>query len=177
MSLIILEGCDGSGKTTLAKKLMDFYGCGEPDNHGPYHGEAEITSHYELSIYRATLRPNQPARHHLMDRSWLSEPIYGAAMRGGVNRISAEDAYVLDMKAGVVNGVVILCQPPLSICLTSWRGRRESEYPDGEAKIEQIYELYKSSWHTWRLPTIVYDWTNDGFIDLVLELHKVRKLV
>lgn len=78
MNIIILEGCDASGKTTLAQKLMKAY-----PNHVYMHNAVtdDIYSLHKNSVEAAI----EASRHHLViiDRLHLSEKVYGTVFRSG----------------------------------------------------------------------------------------------
>lgn len=177
MSVMIIEGPDGAGKSMLIELMEALPGDRPHDkfdlhHHGAYLGEPEI-AHYYLRSLQAGVTTNV-----VMDRSWLAEPIYGAVMRGGVNRISNEQAVELQEAAINAQAIVVLCLPPFSLCLKAWRSRREKEYPSDEGKLFEIYELYRQhAFAEWaELPRFFYDWTQDPWAsDLFEQIAKWRE--
>lgn len=170
MSVIIVEGPDGAGKSRLVERMATLPGNRPHDefvthHHGAYLGETSIAKHYLASLHAGFVS------NVVMDRSWLSEPIYGAVMRGGVNRISDDELSTLEEAAINSKAIVILCMPSFGSCLNAWRSRRESEYPSEEGKLFEIYELYRlhafSEWAA--LPRFFYDWQQDPYASSLLE--------
>src|ERR1019366_6058590 len=98
----IFEGADGAGKTTLIEKIrcenkwVDF----KIFHHGPCSGENSIARHYLASLEAARHLPT------FMDRSWMSEPIYGSAFREGQDRIGVAFRRMLDRVALSLGGIV-----------------------------------------------------------------------
>lgn len=162
-NLVILEGPDGAGKTTLAEMI-----CQEARkpatarnvlirNHGAYPGMLNVAGQYLASIEAAT---EMRAPLVVMDRSWISEPIYGAAMRGGANRIKQLDAQYLEMKAREAGALLVFCLPPFEQCRRAWESRRTIEYVGDVDRLRQVYDGYCEAFDSvFRIQKVLYDWT------------------
>lgn len=161
MTCIIVEGPDGAGKTTLIEALRAKQRWSGVDHHGAYLDETAIARHYLASLYAALVKPK---RLQLMDRSWIAEPIYGAVMRGGLNRIQPYQLRMLNRVAMGVSTVVVLCLPPFEACEAAWKDRLEREYPQRAEQLRMIYDGY-SNWFEMvktrneGAPVILYDYT------------------
>lgn len=164
MSLIIVEGPDGAGKTTLIEKITErMVTRGQKPhvrNHGSYPGEANVFRHYAMDVLDALIPDS--AIDVIMDRSWISEPIYGLAMRGGANRIAPYQRKTLEDLAVLAGGVVIVCLPSLDVCREAWRARLDTEYVKREEQYRCVYDGYALalSMRPWPMDTIAYDRTN-----------------
>lgn len=140
--VIILEGADGAGKSTLAKRFeRELPSDSLPvrvHHHGSYQGEDEIWTRYLFSML--------PAYANLctvvLDRSWLSEPIYGAAYRSGANRIEAWQRRMLERVALGRGAVVVWCAPPFAACVRAFEARRGAEMLESTAQLRAVYDLY-----------------------------------
>lgn len=77
--IIVLDGPDGSGKTTLAQHFVEKYGARYL--HASYRFKQRMFDYHTALIHRA----GKLARDHLVivDRWWMSEICYGNAYRNG----------------------------------------------------------------------------------------------
>lgn len=81
--IIVLEGPDGTGKTTLAEELQDIYGA--KVIHATWSPELEKDmENYHLGIINEALSCCKD-RLVVLDRSWISEFIYSEVYRNGTN--------------------------------------------------------------------------------------------
>jgi len=161
--IIILEGPDGAGKTTLADQLLNSLQYGvRIHHHGSYLSctPNEIQNAYFRSIYDAS-----PTI--IMDRSWLSEPIYADVVRKSPSRLSSNHVRELELAASARGVLVVNCRPPLSTCI-----KKEDEYVDTN-QLKLIYNMYESL--PTLLPVINYNWQQRGSYDELSEhLHRIR---
>lgn len=133
--LTILEGPDGGGKSTFASFLASR-GAFHVHDHGPYKGETNIAPKYFNSIVEARSWPI------IMDRSWVAEPIYGAAFRGGTDRIGTARRRMLERAAYSVRGVVALFMPPYDVCRRTFLARLDQEYLETPTELANVYDGY-----------------------------------
>lgn len=162
---MIVEGPDGAGKSRLITTIVEkLWPDAMVEHHGAYLGEAAISQYYKESLKLGT------NGRVIMDRSWLAEPIYGAVMRGGTNRVSADDEQELLDMAIEAHAVVVMCLPPFPVCLSAWRSRRHLEYPTDESRLYQIHRLYGEHFTEWSpLVRLFHDWTHDRGADALVE--------
>jgi thymidylate kinase len=167
--ILILEGPDGAGKTTLAEALRHRFqdkGMVHIVKHGPYTG---VEPEHLCRIYFRSMSPALTFDDVvIMDRSWLSEPIYGEVYRNGANRIDVERKRMLERVALSRGAVVIHCQPDFETCVEAFEKRIGEEYLDDISQLEAVYNEYESIGLTTSLPTIHYDYTQDS-IDWLLD--------
>lgn len=161
--LTIFEGPDGGGKSQFAR----WFAWNDParvlidpprvDDHGPYLGESSIAPHYWRSIVGA-----RAGYTVYMDRSWIAEPIYGAAFRGGDDRIGIAYRRMLERGAWSARAVVALFLPPFEVCAESFQRRREEEYLPDTDRLRAVYQGYLGlieGTRTLDLPCVVVDYT------------------
>ena len=172
--ILILEGPDGAGKTTLAETLRQRFqnnGMVHIVKHGPYTG---VEPEHLCRIYFRAMSPALTFNDTvIMDRSWISEPIYGEVYRNGANRIDVPRKRMLERVALSRGAVVIHCQPDFETCAETFEKRPEQEYLDDVSQLEQVYEEYEALPLITNLPTVHYDYTRDT-VDALLD--KVAKV-
>jgi hypothetical protein len=155
--LWVLEGPDGGGKSTLAVDLAartgaDVVHCGPfPQVH---HGLGRL---YVEAMLPALLGH----RDVILDRSWLSEPVYAAARRHQPSRLTAVDLRMLERVAARCQTTVVRCLPPLATCATAYAARKDLEYLKSADELAEVWGLYAVGLRT-GLPTVDYDFTAEG---------------
>ena len=138
--LTIFEGPDGAGKSFAVSKLAAATGA-IVTHHGPYPGMGirELTYMYTSSMGPAARGESDV----ILDRCWISEPIYGAVFRGTPGgRLSEATVEVLECIAKFAEVRVVLCLPPWETCLANYLARREIEYLNDEKQLKQVYDRY-----------------------------------
>jgi hypothetical protein len=96
----------------------------------------------------------------LIDRSWLSEPIYASVYRPQEgSRIDSAQRRALERQAG--HAVVVACLPKLQTCLDNFNARGDEEYLDDDQQLIQVYTRYSSLDKQTHLPVIWYDYQHD----------------
>jgi thymidylate kinase len=140
--VIVVEGPDGAGKTTLVKALskrlasqgIDF----ASSHHGPYKDiekSGDLARQYFLSMTRSLSYNNVS----ILDRSWISEPIYSEVYRGTPSRLTNAHVRMLE-RAALSRGMIqILCRPSYQTCLKVF-GERD-EYIDKD-NLHDVFVRY-----------------------------------
>lgn len=139
-------------------------------HHGPYPGveSKELGMRY-LKSMEIALNDHQDV---LLDRSWLSEPIYAKVHRDLESRIDNIMKAMLERAALTANAVVVLCQPPLETCIKNFGARRDAELLTNEVKLARVYAQYGQL--TTALPLIKWDYTKDSLFDLDVKIELAR---
>ena len=167
--IIILEGPDGAGKSRLCDELRLVLSKDRLTHifrHGPY---KDISSEDLCKIYfRSMSQALTYDDHVILDRCWLSEPIYGAVYRKGANRVDRQRQRMLERCALSRGAVVIRAQPPLDVCITNFLSRKDLEYLDNTQQLTDVYDMYERLVVDKQtdLPVIHYDYTQDTITDL-----------
>lgn len=166
--LIILEGCDCSGKTTLAKKL-----CGEL-GYDYMHFEAPETGDDQVHMYQSLLLDclKDQSRRLVLDRSWLSDPIYAPIM-GRPIEVCAHDSEYLAGLVKSLGGHYVFCDPGVERVIAKWSSRIEDELIKDMEDIKEIYYLYRriARLHKSSVPESVhtYSYYRDDSLTMLLE--------
>lgn len=163
--LTILEGPDGGGKTTFTRG----YASGAPVyDHGPY---PDATARTLPILYAPMIQEARESRRLVVgDRSWLAEPVYGAAYRNGANRLTVVARRMLERAALDARAVVALFLPGIERCVETFAARRGEEYLDSVGQLEAVYAGYLGYLvdgpmrpglfgYLTDLPLVVADWT------------------
>jgi thymidylate kinase len=149
---LVLEGCDGAGKSTLATRLAREHGF--TVIHCPRTPDAvNLLQRYQDLLAR-------PGRL-VLDRCFLSELAYGPLYRGG-SRITWDEARTLAKIVTNRDGVFLhltASAETIRACLL----RRDSEAPPLE-EIAVLLEAYQTVFTTLResVPAITFDATAEG---------------
>ena len=135
--LILLEGPDGGGKTTLGQHFEEL---------GYMYIHFGPMLKVKKSLARMYIDAMLPAllglKNVVMDRSWLSEPIYSKVFRDGKERLKPADYRMLTRVAMRCRTKVVYCLPSEDQCLKTFRSRKGEEYLDREDQLKRVYQLY-----------------------------------
>jgi hypothetical protein len=104
--IIVIDGCDGTGKTTLAKAICDRF-----DGvyiHNTYRWPTKMPLYHTAALHRALKLAR--TRLVVIDRLWMSEAIYADVYRGGSPW--PHMGRTMDRIIRKVGGVYILTQSP-----------------------------------------------------------------
>lgn len=153
--IIIVEGPDGAGKTTVIEKLLKSHP-GSSYRHFSYPETDEEAFNY-YQTYAQAIKETDPTRVTLFDRSWYSDLIYGPIFR---NRQEMSFLHAEMLDALVIThggGFIIYCTAPLNILWARCKKRGES-FIKNIAQLEKISDDYRSILSTkCTLPVIRFD--------------------
>ncbi len=155
--LIILDGPDGGGKTTLANNL------GQPVRH--FEREHTFDDYVKLMSGRWPL-------DETFDRCWASAAIY-EAIETGRDRFTVTYR-MLERLALRSRAVLVLCLPPEEVCMANWSARIDQEKFKDEKRVRQFYRAWVRFTRT-HLPVLTYDYTNESFWSLTARLQRVER--
>lgn len=100
--IIIIEGPDGSGKTTLAEKLSKQTGYPVVHRSQP---KTEEEKKQMMDQYVTTI---EAGKNMIFDRCWYSEMVYGPVMRDA-SVITYPEMYLLEHKLAKHGALIIYC--------------------------------------------------------------------
>jgi hypothetical protein len=167
--LVVIEGPDGGGKSTLAKAIQDRYGFGYR-HEGPPPKGADPLLYYQARLFDAMLEALR-TKGVVLDRFALGERVYGPLLRGADNLGDAGWG-TIDRCLQAVGAVQIVCLPDYDTCRAAWAARNAAK---GELVTDEV--MFRKTWLEWyRVTTqvwrpdprtlhFVYDWTRRGVLD------------
>lgn len=100
--IIIIEGPDGSGKTTLANKLSKQTGYPVVHRSAPKSDEEKAAM---MNMYKQAIKES---KNIIFDRCWYSEMAYGPIMRD-TSVISFPEMYELEKQLAKRGALIIYC--------------------------------------------------------------------
>lgn len=142
--LIVLEGPDWSGKSTIAEELANKHGFAVWHK-GPI--EDEVSVEYVQPIIRFS--HNTMPRRVVCDRWHLGEMIYGPILRGE-SKVSLQQAEMIDQLILNAGGILVYVDQPLGVL-----ERRAEKRPDDLVyanylpAIRSFYESYRAKHTYW----------------------------
>ena len=149
--VVILEGCDGSGKTTLAGALTRRRGYSySVVKTGPPVPGYDVAVAYLDEIYAALARLGRT----LFDRLHLGEKIYGPLLRGE-DRMGRDGLATIERVMATHDVSLIICCPPWDTLVASWRSK--DDLLKNETQVRHVYDAYLCE--AVRLGITPYDWT------------------
>lgn len=159
--MIIVEGPDGSGKSTLCEMLAARFNLeiGERSTKNRDEIYKSTVRDSYAAVGRAVMGYEQPV---IWDRMFYSDPIYAKIVRNADPQFTHHQLAYLHELVNVMMAPVILCMPPLDVVK---RNVYDSDQLEGvEDNIELLYRAYgmtmtRLDWaHEFQL--IVHNYTN-----------------
>ena len=161
--MIILEGCDCTGKSTLAEKLSVKYEA--PITHYSRHEPEEMTNHIKVSA---------PGTGEIADRFCMSEIPYSMYFRHIIPDYDSVRDIDLLIRAG--NNLQIICVPPWPIVKELWEARRSDELVQSLQSLHGIYTWYQDKSHAFSSSQLwKYDYTVTSFDNLCEQIDVWRE--
>lgn len=149
--IIIIEGPDGSGKTTLAEKLSKQTG------YPVVHRSQPKSEEEKLQMLREYVDAIDAGKNVIFDRCWYSEMAYGPVMRDE-SVITYPEMYLLEEKLARHGALIIYCTDKPR---TLWRRatKRGEDYITDFETFERIctnFDIIMGVPHL--IPVVKYDY-------------------
>jgi hypothetical protein len=156
--MLIVEGPDGAGKTTLIQRLSEDLRLPVAERVVTKDAEpmADLVKWVEHNI-ACGLHPVIYDRHRL-----ISEPIYGPALRDSVEPGFDNLRWLRNQqqRLRILNPFVIFCLPPIE--MVEANVSHDDDNKVVRQNIRLIYWLYFNLAASWTTPSLVWDYTLDN---------------
>ena len=161
--LILLEGPDGAGKTTLMETLTARLR--ERHITCSTHHSGVPTVHPMVEYVEVLLRLHDAQVPAVVDRLHLGEQTYGHIVRGN-DQLGRKGVYAIDrLITRLFNPLLVIVLPPRDVAFQNWVKRKGQEYVKDEDKYMRIYEGFNDAVSL--LPRVYYDYTSTEAAELV----------
>lgn len=163
-TLLIFEGPDGSGKTTAALVAAKTLNA----RYVHFSNLPRVKASLWRLYYEAMLPAVLGYQAVVLDRCWLSEPIYGRIFRGGLDRMGVIRRRHLERLALRCAAQVVVCLPPERLVRSNLAARAKQAKLDHVGAtpvlrhVGRLWAAYAHSLcHQTCLPVCYYDYTAD----------------
>lgn len=156
--MIIVEGPDGAGKSTLRERIQEDFNIelGPRASHSTNGPVPNLTKWVDHDLMEWGSSPLK-----IYDRyPLISEPIYGTIVRGEV-----DDKFTSSWLRNRINlmrsmSLVIWCLPPLDVVRNNVHDPLDPQMNGVQANIDAIWMLYSMHASMWTGPGMTYDYNH-----------------
>ena len=154
--VIVLEGPDGSGKTTLAKKLSSELGWKYVHMSAPVPIDKPFD--YWWARIQTEFAGSTPSGL-IIDRLHPSEDVYGGLFRGG-SKLTAHGRWLLEGWLDARSAFIVHCLPPKGVVLANANATVDQTHHDRAERVYNMYAGAKKLGFPTALPVFNYDFTS-----------------
>lgn len=153
--IIIVEGPDGAGKSTLIDKLMKSHPGSSYKHFSNPKTDEEAYGYWK--VYAQAIEETDPNKVTVFDRSWYSDVVYGPIFR---DRLEMDPMHVKMLESLVQThggGHVIYCTAPVNVLWARCQ-RRGEKFVLSKDKLAEVAKSYGNVMATQcSLPVARYD--------------------
>lgn len=167
--VIILEGPDGSGKTTLAKQLSANYAY-EYVHFGPPTSD-NVLETYATALYDALNGEDDV----VFDRLHVGERIYGKIVRDN-DKLTRHGEVLMNRLMKATDTLLVFCLPEYEVSYANWKRRHRTELVKDHVDYGLVYAGYNdrafSPMYAWAAR---YDYMKMGLDEACSVLHHLKR--
>ena len=171
--LLLLEGPDGGGKSTLAATIAHFAEASGITTAIRHTGAPDPPGRCPFSEYEARLDNDDLAKavHSIselliLDRHHTGEQVYGPMFRGR-SRLTDNGMYHIELAIEALACVKLLVLPPVDLILKRLKERKPADLSEFDKEFLDVERLESTwSWYASYGPSNGYDLISDGTADL-----------
>lgn len=158
--ILIFEGPDGGGKSTLAKLLAEQTGWPLKSFSYP-RTEAEKSAMFDM--YSEIIYSN--TGNLIIDRSWYSEMVYGPLMRKEYVMKYDQMHELEDMVNKHGGGIIVYCTAPMQVLYERLQERGDDYIPIDRSFVHKVLHSYEILMHdtNHKLPVVRYEYVKGMF--------------
>lgn len=140
MGIIVLDGPDGTGKTTLATHLRDAHGA-RMFHLGSKHAKNAFLNNW--AMLENLLHHHEKGRLVVLDRMWLSEHVYGSVFRPDDNR---DDLGRLMHRVLLTHGALhVVCTGDTDELVAQQSVNQDPDHPYDDVRFRRVCDMYRFS--------------------------------
>lgn len=183
--MIIVEGPDGAGKTTLVRDLLDRFDALRPAPHTelPQEERNKLRERNQKEFIFGALadavRGDGPVRVH--DRIFYSHLVYQPVIDGLSPQLMPRQVKVVKNLIDALAIPTIMCMPPLEVVRANVAASEKLQMSGVGEKINEIYEAYRQVTGAGMNPKvhnmIWYDYTGERTGGSYFELERIYMAV
>jgi hypothetical protein len=175
---IIVEGPDGSGKSTLINHLEDTLGI--PVHHkastsvgGPKQDLATWVND-DLAVMRILIKGGIGPQFIYDRHPIISEPIYGQVVRKDIQPPFDSTDYIRGIREIIYDScVVVWCLPDLDTVSHNVFANAHDQMPGVTLNIGKVHQAYMTAYFRWRGPKRQYDYRRHDKLWFTDELSRM----
>ena len=155
--MIIIEGCDSSGKSTLVRFIKENYQVQTVHSPGPWDSLDSLMKWCkEASNLDARFRGRLVCDRH----PFFSESVYGPALRGS-SMLDAESYYSIKYDLAHHFPAVIICCPPEEVMMETYGQKAQLPKIEQLSEISKAYQAYADTLDFWPGFFTDYNYTSE----------------
>lgn len=167
--IIVIDGPDGAGKTTLAKWIAEKYNLEYYRTGNPAEKAGGAVEYFERLILDFIVRKLDV----VLDRGIMGELVYPVIFQRPT-AVTETSAKVLTMEIEREGGTTIICLPDVAVCQENWSVNYENEMLKLNSQLVDSWHLFNCLSDHFDLG--LYDYTTDSRERLLDDTMKDREL-